>query len=213
MSPPTVCQTPSAVRIGTDRGILRAIVQPDIELAVWQRQSAPAWAHWIDRLSAPDLPTCSFDMAPDEITAALQTSCDASGMPSGPARNALIADIADLSGAFAAVLRVSTVRLRLAVITDNACRRWHRDCVPLRLICTYRGPGTQWVPPVFGAPVLASADEETAHALPLQTGDVALFKGCGWPGQTHDGGIVHRSPRIDGTGLARLVLDPPWVST
>jgi hypothetical protein len=41
---------------------------------------------------------------------------------------------------------------------------------------------------------------------------VALFKGCGWPGQAHDVGIVHRSPRIAGTGITRLVLvlDAVW---
>jgi hypothetical protein len=51
--------------------------------------------------------------------------------------------------------------------------------------------------------------------MALQAADVALFKGCGWPGQAHDGGIVHRSPRIAGTGLARLVLvlDATWPPT
>lgn len=215
MSPTTVCQTPLAVRIGTDRGILQAIAQPDTELVLWQRQTAPAWATWIEQLSVHELPTCHLEMAPHQLNAAVQASCDASGTPSGRSQEALIADIAHLSAAFAAILRTPTVRLRLAVVTNNACRRWHLDCVPLRLICTYRGPGTQWVPPAFGAAVLACADDETSHALPLRTGDVALFKGCGWPGQTHDGGIVHRSPRIAGTGLARLVLvlNPPWVST
>ena len=215
MSPPTVCQTPSAVCIGTDRGILKAIAQPATELVVWQRQTALAWANWIEQLSVHDLPTCHLDMAPHEMTSALQASCDASGTPSGSPRDAFIADIANLSAAFAAILCTPTVRLRLAVVTNNACRRWHLDCVPLRLICTYRGPGTQWIPPAFGAAVLACADDETSHALPLRAGDVALLKGCGWPGQSHDGGIVHRSPRIAGTGLTRLVLvlDPPRVSS
>ena len=214
MPQPTVCQAPLAVRISTDLGSFQVIAQPDTEVIVWQRTTAPPWTSWIEQLSVHDLPTCHLDMAPHEMTSALHASCDASGTPNGPARDALVADIAHLSAAFAATLRASTVRLRLSVITDNACRRWHRDCVPLRLICTYRGPGTQWVPPAFGAAVLACADDETSHALPLRTGDAALFKGCGWPGQTHDGGIVHRSPRIAGTGLARLVLvlDPPRVS-
>jgi hypothetical protein len=88
-----------------------------------------------------------------------------------------------------------------------ACRRWHRDCVPLRLICTCRGPGTLWMPPPLGPWALAQADddlEQQAHVF--EAGDVALFKGCGWAGQTHDNGIVHRSPRIEGTGQTRLVL-------
>jgi hypothetical protein len=58
MSPTTVCQTPSAVHIGTDRGIFHAIAQPDTELVVWQRPTAPAWTNWIEQLSVHDLPTC-----------------------------------------------------------------------------------------------------------------------------------------------------------
>jgi hypothetical protein len=48
--------------------------------------------------------------------------------------------------------------------------------------------------------------------MTLQAADVALFKGCGWPGQPQDEGVVHRSPRIAGTGVARLVLvlDAIW---
>lgn len=133
-------------------------------------------------------------------------SCDASGTPAGQQRDAFVAAAAALVALFAATAGTAAVRLRLDVVNDNACRRWHRDCVPLRLICTYRGPGTLWVSPTFSDAVLASADDDTEHACALRSGDVALFKGCGWPGQPHDGGIVHRSPRIAGTGVVRLVL-------
>jgi hypothetical protein len=100
----------------------------------------------------------------------------------------------------------------LDAIAGDACRRWHRDCVPLRLICTYRGPGTQWVAPALGDAVMARPDDDAPQAIAFDTGDGALFKGCGWPGQPHDGGVVHRSPRIAGTGITRLVLvlDAAW---
>lgn len=136
----------------------------------------------------------------------MKASFDACGTPAGRAREALVADIARLVTCFAEVARSHSVRLRLDLVTEDGCRRWHRDCVPLRLVCTYRGPGTQWVPPAWGDAVIAQPDADASQALAFDTGDVALFKGCGWPGQTHDGGIVHRSPRIAGTGLTRLVL-------
>jgi hypothetical protein len=68
------------------------------------------------------------------------------------------------------------------------------------------------VPPADGAEVLNRPDEDTPQTMAFQAADVALFKGCGWPGQPHEGGIVHRSPRITGTGVARLVLvlDAAW---
>ena len=35
------------------------------------------------------------------------------------------------------------LRLRLDVISTNACRKFHRDAVTARLLCTYRGSATQ----------------------------------------------------------------------
>ena len=57
----------------------------------------------------------------------------------------LIADVADLVKHFAYLSGCDTVRVRLDVIDHNSCSKWHRDSVALRLITTYRGPGTQWV--------------------------------------------------------------------
>jgi hypothetical protein len=201
----------SAAHLGAGVDALRAIARPGVELAVWQRGASPAWLAWLDRLPPHALPTCHLQLAPRDTAGALHARCDASGMPSGPQREAFVADVAALVALFAATVRANVVRLRLDLVTDNACRRWHRDCVPLRLICTCRGPGTQWVPSQAGDAVLAHPDEEAPQARALRAGDVALFKGCGWPGQAHDGGIVHRSPRIAGTGIVRLVLvlDPP----
>jgi len=69
--------------------------------------------------------------------------------------------------------------------------------------------------PPDGAEVLTRPDDDTPQAMAFRAADVALFRGCGWPGQPHDGGIVHRSPRIAGTGVARLVLvlDAAWPAT
>lgn len=132
---------------------------------------------------------------------------DAEGIPGSSARDAFVADLAALVSHFATLAQTRTVRMRLDAITGDACRRWHRDCVPLRLICTYLGPGTQWVPPGLSAVVLARPDDDASEAMAFDAGEVALFKGCGWGGEAHDSGIVHRSPRIAGSGLTRLVLD------
>lgn len=69
----------------------------------------------------------------------------------------------------------------------------------VRLICTYRGSGTQWI----------ERSVERANAPPLETqqsfapGAVGLFKGRILAG---DQAIVHRSPQIAGTGEERLLL-------
>jgi hypothetical protein len=197
----------TAVQMGTDSSVLQAITQSGVELTVWQRAPAAAWGAWLEQLPAHALPACRLELSPDQTVPALHASCDASGTPNTLQRHAFVADMAAQATRFAALAATDTVRLRLDVVTSNACRRWHRDCVPLRLLCTYRGPGTWWLPPTLAEAALANPDaDNTAQAQPLQTQDVAVFKGCGWPGQGHSQGIVHRSPRIEGTGLVRLVL-------
>lgn len=200
----------SVVCIGRSADVLGDIARPGVDLAAWQRGAEPPWTDWLENLPAKALPTCRGEVAPAEAAAALHASFDAGGTPSGTRgsapREALLDDISGFVATFISVAQARTVLLRLDLITGDACYRWHRDCVPLRLICTYRGPGTQWVPPGMDATVLARLDDDAQQAMAMQTGDVAMFKGCGWTGQPHDGGIVHRSPRVSGTGIARLVL-------
>eukprot|EP00581_Thalassiosira_minuscula_P015161 CAMPEP_0183713276 /NCGR_PEP_ID=MMETSP0737-20130205/8165_1 /TAXON_ID=385413 /ORGANISM="Thalassiosira miniscula, Strain CCMP1093" /LENGTH=281 /DNA_ID=CAMNT_0025942037 /DNA_START=146 /DNA_END=994 /DNA_ORIENTATION=+ len=100
------------------------------------------------------------------------------------------------------------VYVKLQVIGDNACKFWHQDCVPLRMVTTYRGPSTEWVPPVFSKETLKQRQSDSKHAQSLSQYDVALFKGCGYEdsGRRDHPGIVHRSPQTEGTGIHRLVL-------
>ena len=137
---------------------------------------------------------------------ALHAVCDASGTPRGESRDALVADVANIAMRFARITGSASLGLRLEPVDGDACRRWHRDCVPLRLLTTYRGPGTEWVAPPFSAQALARPDAPAASAQRLAAHDIAVFKGCGMPGQSHDQGIVHRSPPIAGSGVTRLVL-------
>lgn len=192
--------------MGHDADVLDAVNHVGVELAAWQRDPDPAWAVWLESLPPDAWPVCRLELAPEEAQAALDASFDACGTPGGGARDALARDMMGLVARFARLTQAPRVRLRLDRVTGDACRRWHRDCVPLRLICTYQGPGTQWVPPAVGDEVLSRPDDDTAQAMAFAAADVALFKGCGWAGQAHDGGVVHRSPRIAGTGKARLVL-------
>jgi hypothetical protein len=201
-----VLESPSAVRLGRSASALADITRPGVELAVWQRGPNPAWAHWLAATPAHNWPACRLEVTPEDAAGAISRHLDHGGTTPGEPRDTFVVDIAGLVAWFASLAQTRAVRLRLDVVTGDACRRWHRDCVPLRLICTYRGPGTLWVPPALGADMLAQPDEDAPQALALEAGDVALFKGCGWTGQSHDGGIVHRSPRIAGTGITRLVL-------
>ena len=75
--------------------------------------------------------------------------------------------------------------------------------MPLRLICNYRGPATQWVPPEAREVALAALRDYAGPLRELPRFAAALSKGALAPGQV---GVVHRSPPIAGTGQTRLFL-------
>lgn len=188
------------------------INSPGIEMVSWQRHRPHDLAHWIDALPAIALPRLRVDVPVTGCTLALHAACHAAGMPDGPLRDAFVGDVAALASHFSRIVQkvqpqgscLLRPRLRLDVVDVDACRRWHRDCVPLRLLCTYRGPGTEWVPPVESARALSDPDGYDRPSHRLGTHEVAVFKGCGFAGAptllTHDSGIVHRSPRIASAG-------------
>lgn len=108
--------------------------------------------------------------------------------------------------------RLSTgddLRVRLETVSSNACRLFHSDLVALRLITTYRGPGTEWLPAGAVDPRAVSR-RENQHVLDysalgrLGTGDVALMKGDRYPGHV-GAGLMHRSPPV-GPAHPRIVL-------
>ncbi|EEE38158.1 hypothetical protein RKLH11_1999 [Rhodobacteraceae bacterium KLH11] len=89
------------------------------------------------------------------------------------------------------------LRLRLDVVTTNACRRFHIDAITARLVCTYRGTGTQYGVSTDGA--------DPQRVFTVQTGSPILLRGTLWPAEPPSG-LLHRSPPIEGTGETRLVL-------
>ena len=116
----------------------------------------------------------------------------------------VVADIASQVKRFAELSGTMRVALKLEVISDNACSKLHHDYVAHRLVCTYRGPGTQWLGREHET---ALGDERDTvpdgwlKAVPRFA--AALFTGRLLPGVRP---ILHRSPPIAGTGTVRLVL-------
>lgn len=89
------------------------------------------------------------------------------------------------------------LRLRLDRVTTNACHKFHKDAVRARLICTYRGTGTQYRVSPDGA--------EPRRVYTVPTGAPVLLRGTLWP-QHPASNLLHRSPPIEATGETRLVL-------
>ena len=179
------------------------IKEPEAELVIWQR-ALPQWFHsWLEELMPQQLPDLHVLVKPADLRPALQPYFEECSMPAGDNRDLLLGDIDDLVLKFAEITQVDLVDVRLESISDNACRKFHRDSVETRLLTTYRGPNTQWVQPKHAARALSKQTDFEGPIEDLSLHDVAIFKGSSTkPGN----GIVHRSPQIEGTGLTRLLL-------
>lgn len=139
-----------------------------------------------------------------------------SELPAGGARAHLARELRSLVPQFSELTDRRHLKLKIAVVDTDACQKFHTDYVLLRLLITYLGPGTEYVPDAGVArehlrqPV--PLEEANAAIVPdprlvrrAQPGDILLLKGEAWPGNA-DRGAVHRSPAIQGTGIRRLVL-------
>ena len=177
------------------------IHRPDIAGVMWHREPVSGFQTWIDHLPTEQLPSARMILEPVKVREAIDATLDGCEMPASPNRTLLTEDIAALSDIFAGIMQTPYLRLRLDVVTGNSCRRFHTDAVRARMICTYRGAGTQ-----YGVGQDA-ADPE--HPQDVPTGSPLLLRGSLWP-ETPRSGLLHRSPPIEGTGETRLllVLDP-----
>ena len=132
--------------------------------------------------------------APFELRAEGAVAEAVSGLGDLPAT--LRQDIAELAARFAALMAVPTVRIRLEGIVSNACRKIHSDNTDVRLITTYCGPGTDYIP--------RDMEPEEGNLQRIPTGWVALFKGRSFdPAHAF---CLHRSPPAADMDVARLVL-------
>ena len=182
---------------------LAAINRPDTELVIWPRTLPLCLQTWLERMDAARLPGFRVLVQPGDLRRAVEPHLDDCGMPSGDIRDLLLGDVDDLVSAFARITRTALVDVRLERVNDDACWKFHRDCVEARLLTTYRGPATEWVHPRHAEQALRQQKRFTGPTEHLRIHDVAVFKGsCAGPGS----GIVHRSPPIAGTDRTRLLL-------
>ncbi|QHL91597.1 DUF1826 domain-containing protein [Sphingomonas changnyeongensis] len=190
---------PSHVACGADAGCLRSIADPAVNLAIWERALTPVLADEAEALARHADGEVRVTAGLGAAARGLADAMAAAGWPAAPA---LIDDVGALAALAGPVMTAPAVDLRLAIVTGDACRKFHADYVPLRLITSYAGAGSQWLSNDDAAALAAGAATGDLDIRQLATGDVALFKGR----LLSDAPIIHRSPPIAGTGARRLVL-------
>jgi hypothetical protein len=184
------------IETDTPKG-LEAITTPECAAVIWRRKSDFGFQAWIDTLDPALLPEVRLILRLDDIRSAVTDVCDMYGTPDDPERAYLINDISMLANIFAGAFASSFLRLRLSPINTNACRRFHIDAITARLICTYRGTGTQYGISKDGTP--------PRGIFTVPTGAPIVLRGTNWP-ERPASGLLHRSPPIEGTDETRLVL-------
>jgi hypothetical protein len=187
----------TGVKIFQKLGDLVAFRQPQCAVAIWDRQPARDFQTWIDALDPDLLPNGRMILALEDLQGALADLCDDAHLPTCAQRDFLINDIIALSGLFAGLMRAPYLRVRLQAVNTNACRRFHVDAITARLVCTYRGTGTQ-----YGT---SHGGSDPADIFTVPTGSPILMRGTLWPSLPASG-LLHRSPPIEHTGETRLVL-------
>jgi hypothetical protein len=193
---------------------LTRILEDDVNLAVWQRQlplHIAEFAELLLSLNEPLAESLCIEL-PDE-----DAEPDLKGLAAGfrdlQGYEAFIADLQWLVSAFACLLGARRIGLRLRVLDKAMCPRFHVDHVPVRLITTFAGIGSQWLKEgVMDREQLGQANTEPqgmSQIQQLKRGDVALLKGEKWLG--NEGfGLIHRSPQ-PAPGERRLLLTLDWL--
>jgi G3E family GTPase len=190
---------PEALIVDEPQG-LGAIGWPGTALVLWRRPVHPELAALVDGLAFAERPQLRLEaIAADRVGEAIAAGLGPRASKLAP----LLADVADLARLYARVTGSAPIRLRLEAIRDDACRRSHADQVRARLLCTDRGPATEWLAArdVRLAADGFVADPEPALIRRLERFEVGLFGGARSPRP-----CVHRSPPLSGTGRDRLLL-------
>lgn len=179
-----------------------------VNLVVWPRANRTDWQPLLRRLIRERIHVvATLDLA--DVEWLLLTELARLGETEADGIE-LIRDIQRLARAFTGLCGDQQLTMRLEVINSDECRLFHVDRRRLRLLCTYAGPGMEWLEnnrvdrTALGQ---GSNKRVQAGARPRQlaAGHVAVLKGELYPGNAGSG-IVHRSPYLSGSGSHRLRL-------
>ncbi len=197
---------------------LASILDPDVHVAIWRRAPDPR----IVDLLRPD--GCrggsharfvgqSARLDAERDVAALVPAAARAADPAGA--EALAADTAELCEMFAQLVCADELMVSLESPDEATCPRFHVDRVGIRMLVTYLGPGTEWLPHEhvdrrwLGNAGHGRPDEQNGLMLPgaevqrASPFDVVPLRCGAWPG-AEGFGAVHRSP--DPAGRPRVLL-------
>jgi len=194
---------------------LALIYDPDVNLCVARRRITPGISRFVSHL------LLSARHLEKELIFGSETPAVEKLLPENlqalPDAEAWLVDVEFLIGIFRDLFDSTNFGLRLRTLDKAMCPRFHVDRVPVRMICTYEGPGTEWLPEMainrekLGSGACGQPDEtsglilDSAAIKSIPSCAIALLKGELWEGN-EGRGAVHRSPRPTPRYPRRLLL-------
>ena len=196
---------------GNNATTLTDIYNDENNMVVWHRELSPVINHSVKEF-LHEKPSFQTSMTVSPASALSSINGD---LGSG-SYSILGGDIAALVDMFCCLFDLKRAGLRLAALDRAMCPRFHVDKVPCRLITTYYGVATEWLPQnsadrtKLGKGSNGLDDNQSGliknsnDIQQLLCGDVALLKGERWEGN-EGAGLIHRSPIVP-AGERRLLL-------
>jgi len=196
---------------GSSPQVMTDILRDGVNLAVWQRQLPPqvedfaALVLSLGQTFSDERVVDVDERQPVQLPQLLREASDLHGY------EGFVADVAWLVDAYTCLLGARRIGLRLRVLEGAMCPRFHVDHVPLRLLSTYGGVGSEWLEEGVIDRLRLQQDQPPVDKIQhLAVGDVALIKGEKWQG--NEGyGLIHRSP-LTPVGERRLLLSLDWLA-
>ena len=197
--------------------IFTDIYQENINIAIWERDLATDIQSFVNQfVQSHSQYESSLIVKPDTVFNKLIQSDN-----EFVNAQAFCKDISNLVEMFCVLFDIERVGLRLKVLDSAMCPRFHVDRVPCRLVSTYCGATSEWLPHDAvdrsklgkGNNGLSDVDsgifQSEADINRLKTGDVAILKGELWEGN-ENAGLVHRSPQVS-VGDKRFLLTLDYI--
>lgn len=178
----------------TDPDLLTSFPKRPEQLAIVQRQPLPNSSTFFAQVIKHPLKVATLisrKNADSEISQLLADIIPTS-LQTEATYHAWINDMAEVCRLFADILK--TDRVSFWIGTQRGCRLYHVDNIPFRLLVTYAGQGTEWVPEAAtDRAALLRGDRgedlitDTSALQYMNPFDIALFRGG-------PQGLLHRTP-------------------
>ena len=194
---------------------LGEIVSAEKSVAVWQRQVDKTIATYFENT----FESLGLGIRSVFSMASLKSNLNEL-LPEADGKTAAINDIYLLADMLTCLFDCDGVGLRLAPLCEAMCPKLHVDKIAVRMVSTYLGEGTEWLP---NEKIVPAAQAGTGKVVKtavhqgyynskdikqLNAFDVALLKGSAW-GDNESMSAIHRSCQVPSNSKrVLLTLDP-----